>query len=463
MRRSIVLLLFMASLLGACSPTVTLLSAQSQPTPTRAAATLPPPLARTPYPTPTRTRSLGISPDALQGVVVTIWHGWDGSSASLLAQMASEFNLSNQWGIRVNVVSQGNLNLLTSAVEKSLPTLDRPDIVVALPEQILVWKEQIIDLAPYVEQPEIGLSLADLPAAFGAQSTVNAVRYGLPAARSARFIFYNRSFAKDLGFATAPQTADEFRKQACAANAFWKQDADLTNDGFGGMALDVDDNWQSPYAWLVAGGGEVFSAGEFHFNTPGNVAALEYFSKLREDNCAWLPDTASNFEHLASRRALFITGSLGEIAEQNAAFSAAVSSDRWTLLPFPGKAPVIAAYGLDYAVIKSNDARQLAAWLFMRWMLEAKNQANWSRGTGLLPVTTPAINLLKTDTTTIPQWAAALDLIPDAKAYPQTDQWLLADKVLADGFIAYSRSFPYLTTADVFDLMDATIQDLFKK
>jgi ABC-type glycerol-3-phosphate transport system substrate-binding protein len=463
MRRILSLLLLSALFLSACVPTVTLLSSQPDLVPTAQATLLPPPIARTPVPTPTPDRRLNISPSALKGVEVRVWQGWDGTSTRLFDQMATEFTLSNKWGIKVTVVPQGNLSLLGTAMEKSLGTPEQPDMVVALPEQILGWQPQVIDLAPYVEQPDLGLDLKELPAAFGDQSTLNGVRYGLPAARSARFLFYNVSFAFDLGFTSAPQTAEDFRKQACAANAFWKQDKDLTNDGFGGLALDSASNWQTPYSWLAAGGGQIFSDGQFKFNTPANTAALEFVSKLRDADCAWLPDTATNYEHLASRQALFITGSLADIADQNLAFSAAGSSDRWTLLPFPGQQPGIVTYGPDYAVLKSSDVRQMAAWLFIRWMLEPENQVRWSRGSGLLPVTTAAINTLKTDNTVTPQWAAALDLIPQAFTYPQTASWQLADKILADGFRSYFRGYPNIAIGDVLNVMDTTIQDLIKK
>ena len=459
MRRILSLLLLPALFMSACAPTVTLLSSQPALVST-APATLPPPTAWTPVPTATPDRRLNISPSALKGVEVLVWQGWDGTSTRLFEQMATEFTLANQWGLKVTVVPQGNLSLLGTAVEKSLGTPEQPDIVVALPEQILAWQPQLIDLALYAEQPDLGLDLKELPAAFGDQSTLNGARYGLPAARSARFLFYNVSFAYDLGFSSAPQTAEDFRKQACAANAFWKQDKDLTNDGFGGLALDTASNWQTPYSWLVAGGGQVFSDGQFKFNTPANTAALEFVSSLRDANCAWLPDTASNFEHLASRKALFITGSLDDIAAQTAAFSAAASSDRWTLLPFPGQQSGIVTYGPDYAVLKSSDVRQLAAWLFIRWMLAPENQVRWSRGSGLLPVTTSAINTLKADNSVTPQWAAALDLIPQAFTYPQTASWQLADKILADGFRSYFRGYPNISLGNVFDVMDKTIQDL---
>lgn len=463
MRRLLPLLVCMTLLLGACNPTVTLLGTHPGLEITPDAATLPPPLARTPYPTPTRAYALNINPDQLKGVGVTVWHGWDGSAAILFEQMAGQFNLSNQWGVKVTVVSQRNLNLLGSSLDKSTPGPGSPDVIVALPEQILAWQNREVDLEPYLHQRDFGFDPNDLPAAFGAQSNLNGVRYGLPAARSARFIFYNLSFAHDLGFSNPPQTPDEFRTQACAANAFWKQDTDPTNDGYGGLALDVAPNWQTPYAWLLAGNGQIFSNGSFSFNTPANLAALDFVTKLRASDCAWLPDTASDEEHLATRRALFITGSLGSIDNQNIAISVAASPDQWTLLPFPGQPALIPVYGPDYAILRSDGPRQLAAWLFIRWMLQAENQAHWALGTGLLPVTNQAIETLKANKTLPPQRLAALNLIPLARTYPQTPYWSLANKILADGFITFLRSYPSIPLADVLSQMDSTIQDLTKK
>jgi len=464
MRRFLILLQLFLSFLSACTPTVILLTSELEPSPTTVAAVvLPSPVVRTPYPTPTRAHELGISPDALQGVKVLAWHGWDGSSASLFEQMTAEYNLSNKWGIKVTLGPQPNLTLLASAMELSLGKPEQPDLVVAMPEQILAWQAQVLDLSPYMAQTAFGLSPEDLPAGIGAQSLLGDIRYGLPAARSARFLFYNLSFARELGFASAPGTFTEFREQACAANAYWKQDTDLTNDGFGGLALETSPNWQTPYAWLVAGGGQVFNDGELIFNSPENVAALELVAGLRADDCAWLPDPASSFDHFAARRALFISGSLADLGEQAGAFSAAGSADEWSVLPFPGAKPGMVAYGPDYAVLKSTPARQLAAWLFIRWMLEPQQQARWTRATGLLPVTLPAIALLKLDKTLGPQWAAALELLPQAGSYPQTADWNLASKVFADGFISYFRSYPTIPLADVLEAMDMTVKDLTVK
>jgi ABC-type glycerol-3-phosphate transport system substrate-binding protein len=461
MRRLLPLLLLSAILLGACSPTVTLFTHEPEASPTVGTPSAPLPATQTPVPTPTHAPDLGISPEALKGVEVVLWHGWDGTSASLFAQMAAEFNLSNKWGIKVNVRPQLSLNLLADEVEKALRSPEQPDLVVALPEQILAWQDKVLDLTPYAAQPEFGLDPNDFPAALWGQSVVNGVRNSLPAARSARFLFYNVSFARELGFTAPPQTADEFRKQACAANAFWKRDQDLTNDGFGGLALETDSNWQTPYAWLAAAGGQVFVDGEFRFNTPDNLAALDFISTLRSDGCAWLSTSPTSYEALATRKALFFSGSLNEIDGQKAAMSAA-TADEWTLLPFPGRLPAVVAYGPDYAVFKSSPARQLAAWLFIRWMLEPQNQARWSRETGLLPVTLSAAKTLKAENTTNPQRSAALDLLTKTVPYPQTAHWQLASKVLGDGFQAYIVNFPNASLEAILKLMDKTVQDLTK-
>ena len=108
MRRILPLLLLSAILLGACTPTVTLLTREPEASltvePTSEPLLSTPVVSVTRVPTPTRVPDLGISPSALRDVEVVAWHGWDGSSASLFAQMAAEFTLSNRWGVKVKVM-----------------------------------------------------------------------------------------------------------------------------------------------------------------------------------------------------------------------------------------------------------------------------------------------------------------------------------------------------------------------
>ncbi len=464
MRRFLFLICLAALIVSACSPIITPLGEEA----TNAAgknAPLPKPSAYTPVPGVTPTLQPVFDITSVKGVEVILWHGWDGTTGSLLEQLAAEFNISNKYGLKIAVVSKGNLNQLTVDVEKSLAQAGQPDLVIALPEHILGWQSQLLELTPFITQKENGLDLSEIPAGFLAQSDKNGERYGLPLSRSARFIFYNASFASDLGFDGAPKTLDEFKTQACAANAFWKQDADLTNDGYGGLVLDLpsDETWQTPYSWLAANKGEIFSDGDYHFNTPQNLDSLGFLSKLREEDCAWLPDSDTNFEHLVSRRALFLTGSLADIEQQNALFKTAAISDSWTLLPFPGSQPGNVFYGPDMAILKSSPERELGAWIFLSWLLKPQNQLRLSRSTGFIPVTQTVLKMISTDITLPAQWSAGIDLIPQALVYPQTSSWRLANKILEDGMAAYDRSYPNVSLDIVLQKMDDTLSDMRSK
>ena len=63
------------------------------------------------------------------------------------------------------------------------------------------------------------------------------------------------------------------------------------------------------------------------------------------------------------------------------------NTDEWTLIPFPGStARVLVAYGPSYSVLKSTPEKQLAAWLFARWLLSPENQAQWVDASALFPL-----------------------------------------------------------------------------
>lgn len=467
MRRVILILLLASLLLPACTSVLNVSTPTPAATSTPARTATPRPPTPTLVPTATHPPDLGISTQALRGIKLTVWHGWDGKSAALFTQMAAEFSMGNKWGLAVEVVSQKNLGQLNQAVSSALKTPAFPDLVVALPEHALPWNEQglVVDLTPYIVQPDFGLSLADIPAAFWQQSNLDGKQLGVPASRSARFLLYNVTFAKELGFTTPPRTAEEFQQQACAATQSWRKDADLTNDGYGGWVLDnpvtdLDAPWTA-YAWLKAFNGKVYTDGEYHFDMPENRAALEFLAKLRADGCAWVSTAPSNYEPLTNRKALFAAASLGDLPEQRLAFAG--NPDQWTVIPFPGAEAISMTYGPDYVVLKTGQARQLAAWLFVRWMLSPENQARWTRETGLFPVNAAARNQIKDILDTNQQWAAAYDLIPQASTYPQVASWRTARLVLGDGFFALFQLAPTAAqAAESLKQIQSTVEEVVK-
>jgi ABC-type glycerol-3-phosphate transport system substrate-binding protein len=302
----------------------------------------------------------------------------------------------------------------------------------------------VVDLTPYLNDSTWGLDSggeSDFPAVFRAQDNFRGKQLGVSAQRSARFLFYNKTWAQQLGFNNPPATADEFRQQACAANASFRTDADLQNDGYGGWIVDTD--WQTVYSWMLAfGGGVVDGNGSYGFRTDPNLAALQFLKGLYDDNCAWLALDPTNpkgishgpyFDLFARRLALFVSGDLAEVPMATESMSQYKNTDEWTLLPYPGtNSSVLVTYGPSFSVLKSTPEKELAAWLFTRWMLSPENQSQWISATGLFPLTHSVEDLAGPYRSASPQWDAAVGYLSAAQGVPQLASWRKVRYLLQD-------------------------------
>ena len=61
---------------------------------------------------------------------------------------------------------------------------------------------------------------------------------------------------------------------------------------------------------------------------------------------------------------------------------------RWNVSPVPygRRDPTLTISGPAWVMLKSTPAKQLAAWLFIRWFAETPQAVRWSQLTGLLPL-----------------------------------------------------------------------------
>ena len=447
---------------AACSPPTPLVANTSTPRPQ---ATVNAFATETPGPA---TSSLNVEREALRGAQVEVWHSWFGAEASLFESQVSEFNTENEWGIVVQAHSQGNYSELFLQTQAALEESAAPQVVIGFPEHGLAWGDHVVDLKPYVQDPLYGFSpveLSDFPPVIWNQEEVDGKRYGVPAQRTARFILYNQGWARELGFDSPPLNASEFEQQACAAHKALGADQDPDNDPLGGWLIDAQPI--TPLSWMIAFGGGVQEEDGYRFLAPGNIAAFRFLKTLQQKSCAWVasPDVPIP-DRFASRQALFSTASLEDLPDQARAFSAANNPDQWTLLKFPGEEhDALVVYGSSFIMLESDDKSQLAAWLFMRWMLSPENQARWVQSTGLFPLRTSTANLLGEYASTHPQWAEAVRLLPEGELTPQLASWRLVRVMLGDGFrdMFDTIRHPDLTDGQVpliLKQMDDTAEDL---
>lgn len=463
LRKNIVIFFSISIILSSCSPTQTV---ESTRTP-KLGATEDASTAKTQTPAASQ---LGVEKEALRGKQVVVWHPWFGAQASLLESQVAEFNTTNEWGIVVRAESKENYNELYFQTSAALEDSSNPHIAIALPEHALEWGDNVTDLNPYVRDPEFGLNaldMSDFASVVWRQDEVDGKRFAAPAQRTARFILYNSTWARELGFDSPPDSPADFETQACAAHAALGADADTANDPLGGWLIDSHSS--TALSWMLAFGGGAQEENGYRFLTPGNIAAFKYLKSLQQKNCAWVasPDLPV-YDRFAARQALFVTASLEEFPDLSRAFSAVGNSDEWIALPFPGEEQdALVVYGSSFVVFNSDDETQLASWLFIRWMLSGENQADWVRSTGLFPLRSSTLDLLADYSADHPQWAGAIEYLSSGDVAPQLASWRLVRVMLEDGFrdMFDTIRHPDLTEGQVpviLTQMDATAEELSK-
>ena len=449
-----------AMLLTACQPATPKVTVVPLPT---ATITPPPPIA-----TVAPGSGVGIPQEALKGVTVQAWMPWFGADTGLFQSQVDDFNSSNPWGITVQAVSQQSYTELYDSVIAALASQQRPQLVIALPAQALSWDEigQVVDLTRYVGDPKYGLTpseVQDFPAVFLSQDAVGSRRLGMPAQRTARFMLYNATWARELGFNSPPQTTASFMQQACRAHQTMLTDSDRTNDGQGGWL--VDDSATTFLSWMDAFGGGIVDGSNYHFLSPKNLSALTFVKQLYDAGCAWMvPSDTAPADAFAARHALFATAALEDLPDYSRAMAAAGNSDEWTVLPFPGQNQgTLVVYGSSYVVLKSTPEQQLASWLFVRWLLSPQNQKKWVEVNGMFPLRTSALSLLGDYQKSHPQWTHAVSLLPAAQIEPQLASWREVDVMIGDGFDAmFHTNTPAGRVAEVLAIMESTARDLNK-
>jgi len=421
-------------------------------------------------PRPTLTAQSRLRPsipaESLKGVGIQIWHPWYGVEASLLESQTAEFNQENRWGITVRATGHTSFTELYNSVTSALPGTDGPQLVIALPEQPIGWDADgyVIDLGDYIGDPAYGLGteeLSDFPPVFWNQDVIAGRRLGVPAQRSAHFLVYNQTWARQLGFEQAPRTQEAFREQACAAHASLAMDDDSANDARGGWLIGTDS--MTFLSWMMAFGGGVLDGGGYRFLSPKNLQAAAFVKQLYDDACAWLPPTSDEPPGaFADRGALFATAGLAELSEYGRAMAVAENADGWTVMSFPGPDRTgLVAYGSSFVVLKSTPEQQLASWLFIRWLLSAENQKRWVEATGLFPLRSSLIDALGDYAKSHPQWQAAVKYMPEAQIQPQLASWRQVRVMLGDGFDAMFRAnTPAGRVAEILAIMDRTAGDL---
>jgi ABC-type glycerol-3-phosphate transport system substrate-binding protein len=431
---------FTSLFLYACSPQ----TAAVLPTDTADAVVVDSPATATPFiptPSPVSTEAMDLSAVSLpEGIQLEFWHPWSGELAILMAELVEQFNQENQWGIKVTVQVHADELVLLQDMDQAAANAEYPDVVAAPSAYLKTWYRQgwpLLDLTAFSNSAEYGLDADQLAAflpVFWKNDLIDEVRLGLPAFRDGHFLFYNQSWAQQLGFDAYPQTSADFQAQACAAAAANLADAQLENNGTGGWLYDTQA--LTLFSWLRAFNGDdlIRSDGEISFTEEGSQVTLEYLFDMYYQNCAWTGKQSEPFQYFADRYALFYSGDDQDIFTQEIVNLNTDSDDNWVLIPYPSddSRPVVYVDGDSYAVFQKDIDKELAAWLFLRYLNSTENQIKVIQATGSLPLSTITIGQMSDFRNEHPVWDQALQYLALAQSIPDTPGWMDAEAVLSD-------------------------------
>ena len=284
----------------------------------------------------------------------------------------------------------------------------------------------------------------------------NGIRVGFPLSQSINLIYYNSTWANELGFDSAPKSIDEFKDQACAATAANADDDNPNNDGTGGLVMYTGSS--NVVSWIFSFGGNIISNdfSGYDFTTPETESVSVFLKELWDDGCAF---TTQSYPHpeFATRKALFIMNSSVGIPYQLDAFEAddAFPTDEWIFIPFVGPegGEAVNAFSQTIGMVNTTPEKNLAAWLFLKYISSPETQATWIKGSAYYPTRKSVPALLTDYATANPQWKTGQDLLAIGNSEPARASWATVRREVQNTFSAilqgdYDQIVPLLEELD---------------
>ena len=404
----------------------------------------------------------------LAGVKIQFWHVYSDSPGEGLQALVDEFNATNTYGIIVQALNQGNYGDVEDKVNAGIQSGDLPDVVMAYTNSLADWYsvDSIIDLNPYINDPEYGLTaeqLADLyPHLKAAGSTPEGAWIAYPMTQSANVLVYNFTWAEELGFENPPATSADLKEIACAAAA---ENTAKGGDFAGTGGLVYYPNATNWLHFLYAfGGSELNEAGDaYDFTSQAAIDASLFLLDMKTSGCLFQTESYPNPEQ-AQRKALITMSSTAGAPYYVAAFEqAGNTTDVWGWLAAPGPDGKLAvdAFQQMLGVVPSTEDEQLASWLFVKWLTSPEIQARWVKISGYYGTQTSTETLLADYAVENPVWASGVELAAVGPSEPQTfPAWSSVRRAINDAAAELFNATDQAQIEEILTRLTQTANDL---
>ena len=367
----------------------------------------------------------GVDPS---GQAIVWWHQHSGGREEKLLPMLADFNSTNPCGITIEGLNQGGYDEIRDKVNASTAAGEQPAALIVgyqNDQAFYQLNDTLVDLNTLIDDATWGLTAedkADFYPTFleqGVHPVFEGQRLGFPPNRSMEVMFYNQTWATELGFEAAPVTPEEFKAQACAA-------AEANGDGTGGYILR--DDASAVASWAFAFGGNVLTAdgAGYDYSNAAVVESMTFLKGMLDEGCAFFFTEGFPNPELANRRALFAQGSSSGIPFyltdlETAATENGTEVDTLGVIavPYTTAEPVQNIYGADVMITRTTPEQELAAWIFVKWFTTPEVQAQWVEASNYFPTRVATDEFLGDYVSQNPQWGAAAALLPFSAYEPQ--------------------------------------------
>ena len=385
------------------------------------------------------------APTPVTSQVITLWHSLAGARERALLDLIDQWNGANPDAVVAperRDVSSMHEGVLNGAARNALPNL-----LLVSPTQAAVYQRRgiLAPLDPYManSSPTIGWSAADhsdlFPFVFTAGRTAGAegATIGIPFGGIARLMFFNRDWLKSINFDAVPADWEQFGV-ACD---------NATDRSKGTLCFGADTSSAVFEEWLHAHGGRLMEphTGVMQLATPASHQALNRLGEFVRNNQAYrVSSQQQSRDDFTAGRVVFAFDWSDQLNLYRDLIRERANFD-WDISLLPATAATTEAATETapeqasafraplWVVTKTNEDRQLAAWRFIRWLLDEPQTTRWALATRELPARVSAINSLAGQPGADPLAPTVLKAVaPAAQPEPLVSGWGCIQSVLAN-------------------------------
>ena len=316
---------------------------------------------------------------------IDYWHRSTGDAAAEWEKLAAAFNEEMAGTVEVTAIAQGDIQELNQKIRAAAAGGGMPGATMGDDYDITQYaaNEIIVDIEPYLNDPENGLTAEEqadfLPNQLNRHKLAiyDERMMAFPQGFSAFTCFWNADALQAAGFDGPPATWQEFPDHVRAVAA--------ANPGMIG--------------WNIGGAGDRFISvllthgvqwladdrQTSNFDRPEALEIMTWWKALADEGLLAVIDGEDAQNSFISGKSIYYMDSSGNTAE----FSQNITDFAWDCgLPPQGADnpdPVTETYGPVNAIPTNDEAKQLAGWLWLKWLTTPAAMAQWVMVTNYFP------------------------------------------------------------------------------